>query len=443
MQQSLRDFLRYVSLNVMGMLGLSCYILADTFFVARGLGSQGLAALNLAIPVYSLIHGCGLMLGMGGATRYTILRHQGREREGDAVFTHTLVLAFALMLAFLALGIGAADPIARWLGADETVLDMSRTYLQVLLLFSPAFLLNDVLLCFVRNDGAPQLSMVAMIVGSLSNVALDYIFIFPMQMGIFGAVLATGLAPIISLAVLSPFFFQRKHSFRPVRCRASAAMAASIVGCGLPSWVTEVSSGVVMILFNAIILRLQGNIGVAAYGVVANLSLVVIAIYTGIAQGMQPLVSRSFGQGRPDEVRRLMRYGMTMTLGISAALYILIATGAGPIAAAFNGEGNPALQAMAEAGMRLYFLGGPFAGVNILLCVYFTCTDRARPAQVIAILRGFAVLAPSALLFSGIWGMTGLWLAFPAAEAAVMAAALLWYRRRGAHPLPMDVSAGV
>ena len=206
MNKSLREFLRYVSLNVLGMLGLSCYILADTFFVARGLGSRGLAALNLAIPVYSFIHGCGLMLGMGGATRYTILRHQGRGEDGDAAFTHTLGLGLALAAALLALGIAASGPIARWLGADGEVFAMSRTYLQVLLLFSPAFLLNDVLLCFVRNDGAPQLSMLAMVAGSLSNVALDYIFIFPLDMGIFGAVLATGLAPVISLLCFPPSF---------------------------------------------------------------------------------------------------------------------------------------------------------------------------------------------------------------------------------------------
>lgn len=441
MNKSLREFLRYVSLNVLGMLGLSCYILADTFFVARGLGSQGLAALNLAIPVYSFIHGCGLMLGMGGATRYTILRHQGRGEDGDAAFTHTLGLGLALAAALLALGIAASGPIARWLGADGEVFAMSRTYLQVLLLFSPAFLLNDALLCFVRNDGAPQLSMLAMVAGSLSNVVLDYIFIFPLDMGIFGAVLATGLAPVISLAVLSPFFFRRRNRFRPARCRPSARLAWTIAGCGLPSLVTEVSSGVVMILFNAIILRLQGNLGVAAYGVIANLSLVVVALYTGIGQGIQPLASRSFGQSRLDEVRRLACYGLALVLGLSAALYALIAAGAGPIVAAFNREGNPVLQAIAEKGMRLYFLGSTFAGVNILLCVLFTCLDWVSPAQVIAVLRGFAILAPSALLFSRLWGMTGLWLAFPVTEAVVMAVSLFWYRRVDVSP--MDVSVGL
>ena len=128
-------------------------------------------------------------------------------------------------------------------------------------------------------------------------------------------------------------------------------------------------------------------------------------------------------------------------LGLSAALYALIAAGAGPIVAAFNREGNPVLQAIAEKGMRLYFLGGAFAGVNILLCVLFTCLDQVRPAQVIAVLRGFAVLAPAALLFSRLWDMTGLWLAFPATEAVVLAAALFWRRRAGL--FPMDVSPGL
>ncbi len=411
--------------------------------MAKGLGSQGLAALNLAIPVYSLIHGCGLMLGMGGATRYTILRHQGSIREGHAVFTHTLALSLGLAFFFFVLGVTASGVIAQWLGADETVRDMSQTYLKVLLLFSPAFLLNDVLLCFVRNDGAPQRSMVAMLVGSLSNVALDYLFIFPMNMGIFGAVLATGLAPLISLSVLAPRLFSGKHHFRPVRCKPSPGLAGAVVSCGVPSLVAELSAGVVMILFNGIILRLQGNVGVAAYGVVANLSLVILAVYTGIAQGMQPLISRAFGRGKPDEVHGLMRYGMVLVLALSAVIYALLVVGTENIVAAFNGEGSPMMQAIAEKGLRLYFLGGAFAGLNMLLCMYFSSTGRNRPAQWIATLRGFAAIAPIALLFSALWGMTGLWLAFPVAEAAVMAAALIGYRCWGSKVFPMDVSTGV
>ena len=184
--KTLREYAKYTSLNVLGMLGLSCYILADTFFVAKGLGSNGLAALNLAIPVYSLIHGTGLMLAMGGATRFSILKNQKTRDSGNQAFSQTVVLAGAFALVFVLAGVVGTGTITSFLGADEAVYEMCQTYLKVLLLFSPVFLLNDLLLCFVRNDGNPQLAMAAMLGGSFSNIILDYVFIFQCKMGIFG-----------------------------------------------------------------------------------------------------------------------------------------------------------------------------------------------------------------------------------------------------------------
>ena len=423
------DFARYCSLNVLGMLALSCYILADTFFVAQALGSDGLAALNLAIPIYSFIHGSGLMLGMGGATRYSILRSQGRLAEGCAAFTHVLALAGGLAVLFLSLGLFFSRPLALLLGAEGAVLEMTRTYIRVLLLFSPAFLLNDLLLCFVRNDGAPQRSMAAMVTGSLSNILLDYLFMVPLNMGIFGAVFATGLAPLISMAVLSPFFLKGRNAFRPVPCRPSRALLGLCAAAGLPSLVAEMSSGVVMMVFNGVLLTLTGSTGVAAYGVVANLSLVVLAIYTGVAQGVQPLLSRYCGTGDRLHIRTTLGYAAATVLLLSAALCLATALGAQGVTALFNREGDPTLQAMAVQGMRLYFIGCPWAGLNILMAIYFTSTNIPRPAHLISLLRGFFLILPLAVLLPQVWGSTGLWLAFPMAEGLTALVCLFFFLR--------------
>lgn len=203
------EFARYTFLSVLGMIALSCYILADTFFVSRSLGTNGLAALNLAIPVYNFIHGTGLMLGMGGATRFSILKSRGESHAADVVYTNTLYFSALFSLLFMAAGLFLAAPLTALLGADEATFQMSCTYLNVLLLFSPAFILNDVFLCFVRNDGNPRLAMIATVVSSLSNVVLDYVFMFPFGMGIFGAVLATGLSPAIGVAIMAPPGWER------------------------------------------------------------------------------------------------------------------------------------------------------------------------------------------------------------------------------------------
>ena len=414
-----REFLKYSSLNVLGMIALSCYILADTFFVSKALGADGLAALNLAIPVYSFINGSGLMIGMGGGIKYSIAKSQGAAQRADQTFTNSAVLTAVIAACFFLTGLLASGSLALLLGADGTVYEMTRTYLQVILLFAPMFMTNNLLLCFIRNDGAPQLSMAAMITGSLSNVVLDYVFMFPFGMGIFGAVLATGMAPVISILVLSPYLFRRKNQFHLRKCRISGKLALGIFSSGLPSLITEVSSGIVIIVFNTIILGIAGNIGVAAYGVIANLSLVVMSIYTGISQGIQPLLSSGYGTGNRKKTQSVLRYALVSAVLISVVVYVCVFFGADPIAAVFNSEQNATLQSIAVTGLKIYFTACVFAGFNIILSVYFTSTENALPAHIISILRGFVVIIPMAFLLSAAAELTGVWAAFPSTELIV------------------------
>ncbi len=422
-------FFQYVCLNILGMLGLSCYILADTCFVSAGLGANGLTALNLAIPVYSFVHGCGLMLGMGGAAKYSVFRGQKEFQNANQTFTAALCLTVILSSLFLLTGIFFSGNLTAALHADIEVFAMTKTYLQVILLFAPAFMLNDLLLCFVRNDGNPKLSMAAMLTGSLSNIILDYLFIFSLRMEILGAVLATGFAPIISMCVLSKHLFTKQNQFHWARPGFSPGPILTFLSLGIPSLITEVASGIVMLVFNSIILRLRGNIGVAAYGIIANLSLVVTSIYTGIAQGMQPLTSRFYGYRKKEEIQKILQYAVITMLFISACLYFTLVSGASRITGFFNSETNDLLQQIAVTGMKLYFTAIPFSGFNIILSIHFISTQRALPAQVISLLRGFFLVIPMAFLLSGIWDMTGVWLSYPITEMLVCILGIILYKK--------------
>lgn len=426
------EFVRYASLSALGTLGTSCYILADTFFVAKGLGTAGLAALNLAIPVYNLIYGVGLMLGMGGATKFAVSASQGEREAGNRAYAMALLLAGIAAVAFVAAGLLFPAEIARLLGADEEVFDMTRTYLQVLLLFAPAFLLNAVLVSFVRNDGNPRLAMLATVGASLSNVVLDYLFIFPCGMGIFGAVFATGLAPVIGVCILLPHLLRRERGFRLTRRGLHPRLAGQEAALGFPSLVTQLSSAVVMITFNFLILDLAGNVGVAAYGVVANLALIAVGLYTGVAQGAQPLLSRAWGQRDGEGLQRLTRWSTWSVLALSLVTLAVILAFPGPIAALFNGEGDAVLQGIAEQGLRLYFLSSPFAAYNLLLATLFPSVERALPAHALSLLRGLVLLVPAAFAFAALWGLVGVWLAVPVTEAVTAAAGYLVLRRERA-----------
>ena len=422
----LREFLKYSSLNVLGMIALSCYILADTFFVSKALGADGLAALNLAIPVYSFIHGSGLMIGMGGGIKYSIVKSQGAAQRADQIFTNAAVLTAAIAACFFLTGLLASGPLALLLGADGTVYEMTRIYIQVILLFAPMFMANNLLLCFMRNDGAPQLSMAAMITGSLSNVVLDYVFMFPFGMGIFGAVFATGLAPVISILVLSTYLFRRKNQFRLRKCRVSGRLTLGICSSGLPSLITELSSGIVIIVFNMIILGIAGNIGVAAYGVIANIALVAVSIFTGISQGLQPLASVSAAENDRKTLARGLRLSLLLALFVSALLLLTAILFGEPITALFNKQGDAKLAALAERGLVLYFTGFFAAGINIVCAAFAAACARVRESFAISILRGAVLIVPAVLFLPEIAGTDGIWLSFPAAEALTLLVSVLF-----------------
>lgn len=426
----LKQFFRCVSLSVLGMLGLSCYILADTCFVARRLGADGLAALNLAIPVYSLIHGCGLMLGMGGSTRCAILSGRRKAAGARRVFSHSLGLAALMAAVFVPAGLFFAEKLAVLLGAGAGTFSMARTYLKVLLLFSPAFLLNDVLLCFVRADGGPGLAMAAMLSGSFLNILLDYLFLFPLGLGIFGAVFATGLSPVLSVLLLSLHWRKKTDGLRPAASRPCGGTVLDILSLGFPSLVAELASGVVMMVFNRIILGLAGNPGVAAYGIIANLSLMAVAVFTGAAQGVQPLAGSAHGRKDTGASRRLLAWSLTALALLSGGIYAVLFCFAEQIVRWFNSEGLAALQNIAVPGLKTYFTALPFAGFNLILSAFFTSAERPRPARAVALLRGAVLIIPAAFLLSSLAGITGVWISFPAAEAAsALCAALLWLQR--------------
>lgn len=347
------------------------------------------------------------MLGMGGATKYSI--HQSRGDPGGAsrMFTGMLLLSVLFSIPFLLLGLFCSHGITVLLGADQAVFEMTRTYLQVLLLFAPATLVNDVLLCFVRNDGDPRAVHAGHCSRQPGQHRAGLHLYFPHGDGHLRCGAGHRDVPRAGHPHPASSLYPQKGRPAPGPRPSLPGPTASALSLGLPSLLAQLSSAVVMIAFNSIILGLEGNTGVAAYGVIANISLVVTAVYTGISQGIQPLVSTAHGQDRPGLIRQYLRYALITLLVLSAALYLLLFLFAGPVALIFNSEGDPRLQQIAEEGLRLYFTGALFAGFNIILSMYFTSVERALPAHITSLLRGFLLILPMAFLLAALLGHDG------------------------------------
>ena len=436
--QLYKTFFKYVSLNVISMIGFSAFILADTFFIANGIGKDGLVSLNLVIPAYTVVYAMSLLLGTGVGTVYSIYRGEKKPKRGNEVFTQMMILGVFIGLLFTIIGLLFPDEIVMLLGAEGHLVEMSRDYTYTVFNFSMAFMVNSILVSMVRNDGQPKLAMIAMMTGSPSNILLDYIFIYPLGMGMFGAALATGIAPILSILVMMPFFLRKKHHFRFVKTELRPQEVRKVVSIGIPTFVTELSSGLVILLFNLVILHYIGEIGVAAYGIIANLALILIAIFSGVGQGIQPIISFNHGQKNQENVRRTLNLGILFSAALALFLYGIFIGNADGIIRAFNSENNLELHRLAKEGMRIYFSSFLFAGINITIISYFSAKAKPRPSFIVSLLRGILLIPPVLLFLAGAMGITGVWITIPLVEllTLLISLTLLHMERRNKVQLP-------
>ena len=413
---------------MLGMVGMSVYILADTYFISVAVGADGITALNLVLPIYNIIFAIGAMMGVGSAIRFVVERNK-KSPDADGYFFHALVWAFIISLFFIFVGLFLPDKLIALLGGDAQIVATGKNYTRIFMCFAPFFMWNYICNAFVRNDGNPSIAMSATLFSSLFNIVFDYIFIFPCGLGMFGAALATGFSPFVSILVLLTHLRRPSRGFHLVKTPLRVSRVPSLCAPGLSSLIGEIASGVVLLLFNLVLLRLSGNTGVAAYGVVANLALVGIAVFTGLCTGIQPLVSRSSGLGDREQLRRLFRWGICTALGIAAVLCVSVFLGAEPLTAVFNSEHDPQLAAYAESGLRIYFTGFLFAGVNMVTAAFFSASDKTVQGFAISLLRGVIAVPP--ILFPLAWalGVDGVWLTFPMVELVTAVAALVWARK--------------
>ena len=424
-----KQFFKYVSQNIFGLLGTSCYILADTYFIAQAAGTDGVTLLNLCLPIYNLIFAFGSMIGLGAATRYAILRAQGDARA-QRYFSNAIFSVCILAVPFMLVGIFRPDGLLRLMGGDADIVALGMNYARIFLMFTPFFMCNYVVASFVRNDGDPSLAMVATLSGSLFNVVFDYIFIFPMGLGLPGAALATAISPILSIAICSAHFIKKSNTITFVRKAPSVRLLAQSCQLGISGFVGELSSGVTTTVFNFLLLRLAGNVAVAAYGVVANFALVATAIVNGVAQGAQPLVSQCYGKNEMAGARKLLLLGCGTALGLAALLYGVVFGYTDALTALFNSENSALMAEFAHSGMRIYFVGYFFAGCNIVAAGYLGAVNRPAEASITSLCRGMVAIVVCSLVLSALFGMNGVWAAFPVSEAITLALTVFLLKRK-------------
>lgn len=420
-------FAKYIAQNVMGMLGMSAYILADTFFLARAAGANGLTAVNLALPIYSLIDAIAITVSVGSAIRFNIATARGEE-SAHRYFINAIYFDLMIGMIFFLIGLTHSDDVLRLMGADDTIVLVGHGYMKTVLLFAPGFATSFAISSFIRNDHNPGICMVSMLISSIFNIVMDYVFMFPLKMGITGAALATGMSPILSMLINCSHFFTKKNTIRLQFSLPSPKLMLHGGQLGISAGVSEITSGLTTTVFNYLTLWTAGNVGVAAYSVVANYALIASSIFNGIAQGAQPLISEYYAKGDESSVKHLFRLSNLTSIGTALVLIGFVYLCTSPLVALFNAEGNVLMGQYAFTGMRIYFIGYLFAGCNVIGTGYLSATEKAKASFMASLLRGFVILVLVAILLSILFGLSGVWIAFPVAELLSLGVILLFVK---------------
>ena len=430
-EKPLKLFVKYAVPQMIGLLLNSVYLIVDGMFIGNRLGRDAMAAAAVSVPVVEILIALSLSISVGASVIISTSFGSGDNDRANRAFNLSLVIAGMAAVFVAVLGNVFLGRLATLLGSTSDIQGEAETYLWYLVTGSPFLIFSFAFSSYARADNRPGLAMIALAVGSLSNIALDYVFLYPLNMGIGGAALATALGPIFSVAILLPHFIRGKGLLRFSMAGLSPGLAWSILYLGAPAFVMEFSIGIVTLFYNiAINLNGFGEIGLAAYLTIGYIALIILTLFLGIAQGVQPLISYFHGLGDHVRARELT----TFLFRASGLLGVLLYAGVILFSRGFIAVFTPSdveLIDFTRDKATVYFCGFVFAGVNIVAITFFQSIQKTGQAFVLALFRS-AVFVPLFLFgFPLVWGGEAIWVVMSVAELVTFAASVVFYWRDG------------
>ena len=410
-------FARFAIPQMIGLLFNSVYTIVDGVFIGNRLGREAMAAAAVAVPLIEILISVAIAVAAGAGVLIAARLGSGKGDEARRLFNTAAWMMGAAGLGVALLGNLCLEPLALLLGAAPEVLPQAMAYLWYIVTFAPFQLFSFLLGGMARNDGRPKLAMTAMIAGAASNIVLDYVFMYPLNLGIRGAALATALGPIFSVLILLPHFLLRRGTLYFQAVRPRLAEGRSILVCGAPSFLMEFSIGIVTFLYNVAVSRHgYGELGLAAYLIIGYLMLILLTLFLGMAEGLQPVFSRFMATGEEKRNLTMRRFSTKVFLGVGMVSCLLIFLGSRWFFLLFAPE-DPELTAFAASRSIPYFCGFFLTGFNILMISFFQATRQTGRAMVLSLLRSVILPPALLLLLPALLGREGVWVCQSAADA--------------------------
>lgn len=431
-----KQILRYVLPSVSAMIVSFTYNMVDGMFVGQGVGPSALASVNLAMPFTQIMTGIASMLAIGGATAMAIYKGKEDTKRANQVFLTSTLLVIIAGLFITGVGFFASTQIARLFGATELLLGQTATYIKWYSLFSIFFTASILGNAFVRNDGNPELAFWGMIVGALSNIFLDWLFIFPLQMGIKGAAIASGLGQLLSCLVLACHFLRKKGILRIERFSVNVKQCREVIVCGLPEFVIQISQPMTIFCYNLVILHYLGESGLTAFAGVTYMMVIMLGVFFGISQGLQPLIGTSFGRRETHKVNYYFRAGLLINLILSTLLYSIYVL-VGPYALKLFITDNTLIP-LAYTALKWYGLAYIPAAINIIYITYFLSIRKSGQAFWISCSRGIVLNCLLIFTLPALFGIKLIWLPLLIAESLTLIFAMLLKKRKNTKNIIAD-----
>lgn len=412
-----------------GMLVQAMYNFVDTIFVGRGVGSMGIAGISISLPVQIFVMAFAQMFGIGGASVISRSLGERDHKKARRAAGNVMVFSVAFGLVMTLLGQFFLDQLLIMLGASEAIIPYAREYLGIILFGSVFFSFGMAMNHVVRAEGKPKIAMAAMLISAVLNIILDPIFIFSLNMGIWGAALATVLSQAAtSIYVL--FYFLSGRSLLRVSLRSLIPewrIMRETVSVGLSAFSRQVAGSVLAVVLNNSLVFYGGDIAVAVYGVINRLLMVFIMPMFGVNQGFLPIVGYNYGAGKMRRARESVKLASAVTTMIALFSSIVMFLFARQLISIFTDE-TELIESTIYA-LRIVILATPTIGVQVIASGMFQALGKALPALFLSLLRQIIILIPLILVIPRFLGINGIWISFPLADLIAFAISLVFYLR--------------
>lgn len=410
-----RSLLKFAFPSIIMMIFMSLYSIVDGFFIAQYVDSMALSAANIVYPAVSILLAVGIMFGTGGSAVVAAKIGQGKQEEANRNFSALTLTTLIIGILGAVLGNLFCRQICSLLGATPVLMDYGTAYLRTILSFAPVCLLQALFQSFFVTAGRPGLGLSLTVSAGITNMLLDYLFVVPLHLGVAGAALATGLGQCIpAVAGILYFTFARK-GLRFTRPEFSKGLLSTSCFNGSSEMVSNLSAAVVTYLFNMLMLKFEGEIGVAAITAILYGQFLFVALYLGYSIGVAPVFSFNYGSRNKQRLIRLYRISIRFVVISSVIIALATAFGSPVISAVFMQKGTYGFE-LTRHGGYLFSIAYLFCGTNIVASGIFTALSDGKTSALISFLRTFVFIVLSALLLPLVLGTNGVWLSIPVAE---------------------------